>query len=186
MEVMSLDVTDGGSGISVYSDFLIQSVISLIGGYHLMPFSEKVGFVFNCGFCCTLVYEHFAKIDKNGDSAGKKKSKEASGKKNECDISGKSSLNFTKTCKLHFQGPRFAVGDGYFVRSKEQNSQFERHVETVIKSFKQNFVPRTENSLQDKYLTTFSSNNWNKPTPAEKAAHSLSNCQACALNSPKE
>ena len=90
------------------------------------------------------------------------------------------------TFKLHFQGPRFAVGDGYFVRSKGQTSQFERHVETVIKSFKQNFVPRTEYGLWDKYLTTFSSNNWNKLTPAEKAAHSLSNCQACALNSPKE
>ena len=35
-------------------------------------------------------------------------------------------------------------------------------------------------------MATFSSNNWNKLTPAEKAAHSLSNCQACALNSPKE
>ena len=40
-----------------------------------MPFSEKVGFVFNCGFCSTLVYEHCAKIDKNGDSAGKKNPK---------------------------------------------------------------------------------------------------------------
>ena len=148
-----------------------------------MPFSEKVGFVFNCGFCHTLVYEHCAKIDKNGDSAGKKKSEEASGKKNEGDSSGKPSLNFTETSKSH---PRFAVGNGYFVRSKGQNSQFECHVETVLKSFKQNFVPRTENGLRDKYLTTFSSNNWNKLTPAEKAAHSLSNCQACALNSPKE
>ena len=46
--------------------------------------------------------------------------------------------------------------------------------------------PRTENGLRDKYLTTFSSNNWNKLTSAEKAAHSLSNCQACALNSSKE
>ena len=168
-----------------------------------MPFSEKVGFIFNCGFCRTLVYEHLTKIDKNDDSAGKKKSEEASGKKNhdsagkkkseevsskknEGDSSGKPSLNFSETFKLHFQGPRFAVGDGYFVRSKGRTSQFERHVETVIKSFKQNFVPRTENGLRDKYLTTFSSNNWNKLTPAEKAAHSLSNCQACALNSPKE
>ena len=79
-----------------------------------MPFSEKVGF----GFCRTLVYEHCAKIDKNGDYPGKKKSKEASGKKNEGDSSGRPSLNFTKTFKLHFQGPRFAVGNGYFVRSK--------------------------------------------------------------------
>ena len=168
-----------------------------------MPFSEKVGFIFNCGFFRTLVYEHLTKIDKNDDSAGKKKSEEASGKKNhdsagkkkseeasskknEGDSSGKPSLNFSETFKLHFQGPRFAVGDGYFVRSKGRTSQFERHVETVIKSFKQNFVPRTENGLRDKYLTTFSSNNWNKLTLAEKAAHSLSNCQACALNSPKE
>ena len=30
-------------------------------------------------------------------------------------------------------------------------------------------------------MATFSSNNWNKLTPAEKAAHSLSNCKACAL-----
>ena len=64
--------------------------------------------------------------------------------------------------------------------------QFERHVGIVIKSFNQNFVPRTENGLRDKYLATFSSNNWNKLTPAEKAAHSLSNCHACALNSPRE
>ena len=89
------------------------------------------------------MYEHCAKIDKNGDSVGNKKSKEASGKKNEGDSSGKPSLNFTETFKLHFQGPRFTVGDGYFVCSKGQNLQFERHVETVIKSFKQNFVPRT-------------------------------------------
>ena len=129
----------------MYSDFLIQSVISLIGGYryHLMPFSEKVGFIFNCGFCRTLVYKHCAKIDKNDDSAGKKKSEEASGKKNEGDSSGKPSLNYSETFKLHFQGPKFAVGDGYFVRSKGRTSQFERHVESVIKSFKQNFVPRT-------------------------------------------
>ena len=149
-----------------------------------MHFSEKVGFVFNCGFCHTLVYEHCSKIDKNGDSA-RKKSEEASAKKNEGDGSGKPSFNFTDTIKLHFQGPRFTVGDGDFVRSKGRNSQFEHHVETVIKSFKQNFVPRTENGLQDKYLTTFSSNNWNKLTPAEKAAHSLSNCRACALLSKR-
>ena len=82
-----------------------------------MPFSEKVGFVFNCGFCRTLVFEHCAKIKKN-NTAGKKKSKEASGKKNEGDSSGKPSLNFTETFKLYFQGPRFTVGDSYFDRSK--------------------------------------------------------------------
>ena len=70
MEVTSPNITDCGSEISVYSDFLIQSVLSLIEGYHLVPFLEKVGFVFNCGFCRTLVYKHFVKIDENGDSAG--------------------------------------------------------------------------------------------------------------------
>ena len=175
----------GGSGISVYSDFLIQSVISLIRRYHLMPFLEKVGFVFNCGFCRTLVFEYCAKIEKN-NTAGKKTSEEALGKKNEGDSSGEPSLNFTKTSKLYFQGPRFTVGDSYFDRSKGRTLQFERHVGIVIKSFNQNFVPRTENGLRDKYLATFSSNNWNKLTPAEKAAHSLSNYKACALNSPKE
>ena len=103
----------------------------------LMPFSEKVGFVFQLWLYRTLVYELCAKIDKNGDSAGKKKSEEASGKKG--DSSGKPSLNFTKTFKLHFQGSRFTVGDGYLVHSKGRNSQFEHHIETVIKSFKQNF-----------------------------------------------
>ena len=84
-----------------------------------MPFLEKVGFVFNCGFCRTLVYKQCAKIGKNhGDTARKKKSKEASGKKNEGDNSGKPSLNFTETFKLHFQGPKFTIGDGYFVCSK--------------------------------------------------------------------
>ena len=87
---------------------------------------------------------------------------------------------------MYFQGPRFTVGAGYFVRSKGRTSQFERHVGTVIKSFNQNFVPRTENGLRDKYLATFSSINWNKLTLAEKASHSLSNCKACALNSPRE
>ena len=74
------------------------------------------------------VYEHLTKIDKNDDSAGKKKSEEASGKKNhdsagkkkseeasgkknEGDSSGKPSLNFSETFKLHFQGPRFTVGE---------------------------------------------------------------------------
>ena len=118
------------------------------------------------------MYEHCAKIDKNDDSAGKrkseeasdkknndfagkKKSEEASGKKNEGDSSGKLSLNFSKTF----------------------------NVETVIKSFKQNFVPRTENGLQDNYLTTFSSNNWNKlrlkrlPTHCLTAKHVLSTLQ---------
>ena len=47
------------------------------------------------------MYEHCAKIDKNGDSAGNKKSEEASGKKNEGDSSSKPSLNFTETFKLH-------------------------------------------------------------------------------------
>ena len=42
-------------------------------------------------------------------------------------------------------------------------------IKTVIKSFKQIFVPRTENGIRDKYFTTFSSNNWNKLMPAEKA-----------------
>ena len=100
--------------------------------------------------------------------------------------SGEPSLNFTETFKLYFQGPRFTVGNSYFDHSKGQTSQFECHVGIVIKSFNQNFVPRTENGLRDKYLATISSNNWNKLTSAEKAAHSLSNCQACALNSPKE
>ena len=35
------------------------------------------------------MYEHCTKIDKDDDSAGKKKSEEASGKKNEGDSSGK-------------------------------------------------------------------------------------------------
>ena len=85
-----------------------------------MPFSERVGFVFNCGVCHTLVYENCAKIEKNTDTAGKKKSEEDSDKKNEGDSSGKPVLNFTEMFQLHFhfQGPRFAVGDGYFVRSK--------------------------------------------------------------------
>ena len=87
-----------------------------------------------------LVFEHSAKIKKN-DTAGKKKSKEASGKKNKGDNSGKPSLNFTETFKLYFQGPRFTVGDSYFDHSKGRTSQFECHVGTVIKSFKQNFVP---------------------------------------------
>ena len=52
----------------------------------------------------------------------------ASGKKNEGDSSGKPSLNFNETFKLHFQDLRFAVGNGYFVRSKGRNSQFERQV----------------------------------------------------------
>ena len=55
-----------------------------------MPFSEKVGSIFNCGFAahwCTSTYEHCAKIDQNNDSAGKKKSEKASGKKNEGDSS---------------------------------------------------------------------------------------------------
>ena len=82
-----------------------------------MPFSEKVGL--NCGFCYTLVCEHCVKIEKNhGDTAGKKKSEEASGKKNEGDNSDSLLLNFTEIFKLYFQGPRFTVGDGYFVRSK--------------------------------------------------------------------
>ena len=42
------------------------------------------------------------------------------------------SLNFTETFKLHLQGPNLTVGDGYFVCSKGQTSQFERHVGTVI------------------------------------------------------
>ena len=132
-----------------------------------------------------MVFEHCAKIEKN-NIAGKKKSEEVSGKKNEGDSSGKTSLNFTETFKLYFQVPRFTVGDSYFDHSKGRTSQFERHVGIVIKSFNQNFVPRTENGLWDKYLATFSSNNWNKLMPAEKAAHSLSNCKACALNSPRE
>ena len=136
-------------------------------------------------FAALWVFEHCAKIEKN-DTAGKKKSEEASSKKNEGDSSGKPSLNFTETFKLYFQGPRFTVDDRYFDRSKGRTSQFERHVGIVIKSFNQNFVPMTENGLRNKYLATYSLNNWNKLTPAEKAAHSLSNCQACALNSPKE
>ena len=87
----------------------------------------------------SLQRDYCPKIDQNGDSAGKKKSEEASGKKNEVDSSGKLSLNFTETFKLHFQGPRFTVGDGYFVHSKGRNSRFERHIETVLKSFKQTF-----------------------------------------------
>ena len=109
-------------------------MISLIGRYHLMPFSEKVGFVFNCGFCRTLVFEHCAKIKKN-NIVGKKKSEEASGKRNEGDSFGKPSLNFTETFKLYFQGPRFTVGDSYFDCSKGRTSQFERHVGIVVKSF---------------------------------------------------
>ena len=69
------------------------------------------------------MYEHCAKINKNSDSAEKKKSEEASGKQNEGDSSGELSLNFTETLKLHFKGPRFTVGD-YFVHSKGRNSQF--------------------------------------------------------------
>ena len=108
-----------------------------------MPFSEKVGFVFNCGFAahwCTGSVQRLTKTVILLEIRSPKRP--ASGKENEGDSSGKPSSNFTETFKLHFQGPRFAVGNGYFVHSKGRNSQFERHVETVFKSFKQNFVPR--------------------------------------------
>ena len=94
-------------------------MISLIGGYHSCLSRRKLDL--SSTVALLHIGEHCAKIDKNGDSAGKK-SEEASAKKNEGDGSGKPSLNFTETIKLHFQGPRFTVGDGYFVRSKGRNS----------------------------------------------------------------
>ena len=104
-----------------------------------MPFSEKVGSIFNCGFAahwCTILTSTVQRLTRTVILLERR---EASGKKNEGDSSGKPSLNFTETFKLHFQGPRFTVGDGYFVHSKGRNSRFERHIKTVLKSFKQNF-----------------------------------------------
>ena len=49
------------------------------------------------------MYEHCAKIYKNGDSAGKKKSEEASGKKNEGGSSSKPSLNFIEIFNYTFK-----------------------------------------------------------------------------------
>ena len=61
----------------------------------------------------------------------KRSPKRLQAKKNEGDSSGKPSLNFTETFKLHFEGPRFTVGNGYLVRSKGRNLRFERHIETL-------------------------------------------------------
>ena len=131
MEVTSPDVIDW---VRDFPDWRLY--ITLCLSRRKLDLSLTVAFA---AHWCTSTYKHCAKIDQNGDSAGKKVSEEASAKKNEGDSSGKPSLNFTETFKLHFQGPGFTVGDGYFVHCKGRNLQFERHIETVLKSFKQNF-----------------------------------------------
>ena len=143
-----------------------------------MPFTEKVGSIFNCGFCRTLVYEHCIRITKGRDSSGNEKEATKTSESKETS----KPLCFTETFKLRFQGHRFSAGSKYFDSNQGLVSRFERHVGDVIKAFRQKFLPRAEPGLRDKYLVTFSSNNWDKLTPTEKAAHSLSNCQACAAN----
>ena len=55
-----------------------------------------------------------------------------------------------------------------------------------MKSWSQKCIPRTDTTLRSKYLTTFFSKNWDKLSVNERAAHSLSNCQACARAFCKE
>ena len=150
-----------------------------------MPFTEKVGNIFNCGFCHTLVYEHCTKITDGHNSAGKLEDASATNKA----VTKKSSkpvLSFTEMFKQRFSGPRFVVGNNYFEPGNLRGSLFECHVGVVIKSFWQKFFPTTEAGLCEKYLATFSSSSWDKLTPAEKAALPLSNCEACAQNVLRE
>ena len=49
-----------------------------------------------------------------------------------------------------------------------------------MKSWGRQFNPRSEADLKHNYFSTFSSLNWNKLSLSDKAAHSLSNCYACA------
>ena len=150
-----------------------------------MPFTDKVGNIFNCGFCRTLVYEHCTKITEGHNSAGKVEDASAT-KKAVTKKSSKPVLSFTEMFKQRFSGPRFVVGNNYFEPGNLRGSLFERHVGVVIKSFWQKFFPTTEAGLREKYLATFSSSNWDKLTSAEKAAHSRSNCEACAQNFLRE
>ena len=84
--------------------------------------------------------------------------------------------------KTQFMGPRFSVGADYFESSNKRPSLFERHAKRLMKSWGRQFNPRSEDGLKQTYLSTFSSLNWNKLSLSDKAAHSLSNCYACANN----
>ena len=91
-----------------------------------MPFLEKVRFVFNCGFTTHWYTSTVQRLTRTVILLERRSPKRLQAKKNEGDSSGKPSLNFTETFKLHFQGPRFTVDDGYLVHSKGRNLQFER------------------------------------------------------------
>ena len=84
--------------------------------------------------------------------------------------------------KTQFMGPRFSVGADYFESSNKRSSLFERHAKRLMKSWGRQFNPCSEAGLKQTYLSTFSSLNWNKLSLSDKAAHSLSNCYACANN----
>ena len=64
-----------------------------------MPFSEKVGFVFNCGFTAHLCISTVQRLTRTVILLERRSPKRLQAKKNEGDSSGKPSLNFTDTLK---------------------------------------------------------------------------------------
>ena len=156
-----------------------------------MSFTDNFGLIFNCGFCRTLVYECFSMKTTKGD----KKNENRPSKKESSDESGDGIQNETdkkqvrpnlvETFKSQFIGPRYSVGADYFESSDKRPSLFERHAKRLMKSWGRQFNPRSEAGLKQTYLSTFSSLNWNELGLNEKAAHSLSNCYACANTFPK-
>ena len=153
-----------------------------------MPFNSTIGSTFNCGFCRTAVYEYLAgkreDIQKSKDSQSKESASVDS--QLHCNTSvnevvGEKSINSKVCVSEHFRtlfcGPQFEVGGGYFDKGKSsRESKFERHCDKVQKAFS-GF--RTA-YCKERYLKTFSSVKWKALPPLKKAAHSLSNCVACA------
>ena len=153
-----------------------------------MPFRDECDLTFNCGFCCTAIYECLPK--KTRKSSKKPTEERHSGQSTEASQSGevaRETPGNTEVCappdvaerfKALFGGPQFTVGDSYFARvSSSTQSLFGLHVKKVKAACINGFRSASD---RDRYVTAFSSANWVALSESEKAGHSLSNCVPCA------
>lgn len=81
-------------------------------------------------------------------------------------------------CNL-FSYPSFGIPVGFFTATSQRKpALFEVRCGAVLDSFKARWKSQCK---REEYLMTFTTKRWRKLTAAEKAAHSLQNCMACAV-----
>jgi len=131
---------------------------------------KPIAFVLNCGYSRGFIWEcEHPSNDENNDEGE--------------SVHVISNLQRAENFQQLFSDcPSFRMPNDYweFTDPNHCTSAFDRHCQYILNCFSKRWNPRLCLSRKD-YLKTFSTNNWKKMSLEEKQKHSLSKCNACAI-----